>query len=62
MDMDMSIAALSIGLNQGKVQQQFGVSVLKMQMNTVEQGIETILPQAAGSLDPNLGQHLDVSA
>ncbi len=62
MDMDMSIAALSIGLNQGEVRQQFGVSVLKMQMNTVEQGIETILPQSSGSLDPGLGQHLDVSA
>jgi len=62
MDMDMSIAALSVGLNQNKVQQQFGVSVLKMQMDTVEQGIETILPSSSGSLDPNVGQYLDVSA
>ena len=42
MDMDMSIAALSIGLNQGKVQQQFGVSVLKMQMDTGQAFIRAI--------------------
>jgi hypothetical protein len=62
MDMDMSIAALSIGLNQNEVQQQLGVSVLKMQMNAAEQGVEAILPQVSGNLDPDIGQCLDVSA
>ena len=59
--MDMAIAALSVDMNMAKTQQEFGVSVLKMAMSadtsTVEEALELV-----GSLDPNLGNNLDVTA
>ena len=62
MDMDMSIAALSVGLSQSRTQQDLGVSVLKMQLDATEQGVETMLSDMTGSLDPNLGTYADVTA
>lgn len=59
--MDMAIAALSVDMNMAKAQQELGVSVLKMAMSadtsTVEEALELV-----GSLDPNLGNNLDVTA
>lgn len=60
---NMSIAAASVGMNQGQVMQQFGVGVLKMAMNSEVQGTEALLeslPQE--SLDPNLGKSVDIQA
>ncbi len=62
MDMDMSIAALSVGMHQGQAQRDMGVSVLKMALQDVSQGVTDILPQASGSLDQNLGTNLDILA
>jgi hypothetical protein len=62
MDMDMSIAALSVGLSQNRSNEMLGVSVLKLDMDTAGQGAEAMLSAMTGSLDPNLGTHVDVTA
>jgi hypothetical protein len=57
----MDIGALSIVMNQSKVQQSAGIAVMKMAMNT---GKETATQMAEmmknAAVDPNLGKNLDV--
>ena len=59
--MDMSIAALSVDLNLMKTQQEWGVSVLKMAMAAEQSGVEEAL-EVVESLDPAIGQNIDVTA
>ena len=59
--MDMAIAALSVDMNTAKVQQELGISVLKMAMATDNSAVEEAL-KVVESLDPNLGVNLDVTA
>jgi hypothetical protein len=57
----MDIGALSIVMNQSKVQQSAGIAVMKMAMNTGKETanqVTEMLKNAA--VDPNRGQHLDV--
>ena len=63
----MDIAALSVMMNQGQVQQQAGVSVMKMAMNVAStQGemMTALLGETAKSLEmsvqPHLGGSVDV--
>ena len=58
----MSIAAMSVGMHQSRVQQDFGAAVLKLAMDSSEQGLETMLSSMTESLDPNLGTMVDVLA
>lgn len=58
--MDMSIAALSVDMHLAKTQQDFGVSVLKMAMEADASMLEETL-ESVGSLDPALGNNIDVS-
>ena len=63
MDMDMSIAAMSVGMHQMQAMQQMDVSVLKMAMDTAETGTEELLEDlTAMSLDPSLGSTVDIMA
>ncbi|MCR5558773.1 YjfB family protein [Schwartzia sp. (in: firmicutes)] len=62
MDLDMSIAAVSVGMHQAQVQQSLGVAVLKEAMESSEQGVEAMLSDITESLDPNLGTMIDVFA
>lgn len=57
----MDIAALSIVMNQSKVQQETGIAVMKMAMDAgketaaqVTEMIETV------AVDPNRGRHIDI--
>mgnify|MGYP002859709716 CR=1 FL=1 len=59
--MDMAIAALSVDMNAAKVQQELGISVLKMAMEAENSGVEEAL-EIVESLDPALGQNLDITA
>ena len=59
--MDMAIAALSVDMNMAKTQQELGIKVLKMAMESDTAAVEEAL-QAIESLDPNLGNNLDVTA
>ena len=63
----MDIAALSVMMSQGQVQQQAGVSVMKMAMNTASTQsdmITSLLGETAKSLEmsvqPHLGGSVDV--
>jgi hypothetical protein len=65
----MDIAALSVLMNQGKVQQQAGVSVMKLAMNAAQtQGdqLASIAGETAKALEmsvqPHLGAAIDVRA
>lgn len=57
----MRIAALSVDMNLAKTQQELGISVLKMAMEAESSGVEEAL-EVVESLDPALGQNLDVTA
>ena len=59
--MDMRIAALSVDMNLAKTQQELGISVLKMAMEAETSGVEEAL-EVVESLDPALGQNIDVTA
>ncbi|KUO71290.1 MAG: hypothetical protein APF81_24905 [Desulfosporosinus sp. BRH_c37] len=65
----MDIAALSMVLNQNKVQEQAGLSVLKMAMGVATNQGDTIALLASettkameSSVQPNLGAMLDIQA
>ncbi len=57
--MDMSIAAMSVSMNEAKVQQDFSVGVMKMAMDTEMAAMNEIME---GLVDPNLGQNIDIMA
>ena len=59
--MDMAIAALSVDLNAAKTQQELSMSVLKMAMSTDTSAVEEAL-ELVESLDPAIGNNLDVTA
>ena len=59
--MDMAIAALSVDLNMAKTQQELSMSVLKMAMSTDTSAVEEAL-ELVESLDPAIGNNLDVTA
>ena len=57
--MDMSIAAMSVDLHQAKLWQDVGIAMLDKAIETDSQMIEEALE--IGSLDPNLGNNIDIS-
>lgn len=59
--MDMSIAALSVDMSLAKTQQEFGVAVMKMAMEADTSILEETL-ETVGSLDPALGNNIDIMA
>ncbi|MBQ7454390.1 MAG: YjfB family protein [Selenomonadaceae bacterium] len=59
--MDMSIAAMSVDLSLAKTQQELGVSVLKMAMAANASAVEEVL-ETVESLDPALGNNIDITA
>jgi len=59
--MDMSIAAMSVDMHMARAQQDFGVAVLKMAMEADTSMLEETL-EAVESLDPALGNNIDISA
>lgn len=59
--MDMSIAALSVDMHLAQTQQDFGVAVMKMAMNDTTEQAEEVLEEI-GSIEPNLGNNIDIIA
>ena len=55
--MDMSIAAMSVDLSQARFSQQFGISFMKMAMDTTEEAVGEMLE----SLDPAVGNNIDIA-
>ena len=59
----MDIAALSVAMSQVTSTEAASMSVMKMAMNTgVENATQMTDMMKNISLEPNLGQHIDVSA
>ena len=59
---DMGIAALSVGMSQARTQQQLGVSVLEMAMDASAEMVDNLMEEMAASLDPSVGQSVDILA
>ena len=59
--MDMTIAAMSVDLSMARTQEELGISVLKMAMAADTSFVEEAL-EAVESLDPALGNNIDIMA
>ncbi len=62
MDMNMSIAALSVDMAQAQTQQTLGISVLTEAIHVSDDAMAELLDSIPTNLDPNLGASVDVSA
>lgn len=59
----MDIAALSMVMSQSKAQTAAGIAIAKMAMDTnKETGTQMTEMMKNSAVDPNLGNHIDVSA
>lgn len=61
MDLTMDIAQMSVGLHQMQTQQSLGIAVAKLAMNSGSEALE-LIEESTASLDPILGNSIDVSA
>lgn len=61
MDLTMDIAQMSVGLHQMQTQQSLGIAVAKLAMNSGNEALE-LIEESTASLDPSLGNSIDVSA
>ena len=58
----MDIAQLSMVMSQARVQQSAGIAVMKMAMDTGKENATQMTEMIKNSaVDPNLGNHLDIS-
>lgn len=58
----MDIAELSIVMSQSRVQQSAGIQLAKMTMDTQKENANQMTEMISNyAVDPNLGNHLDVS-
>ena len=62
MDLDMSIAAASVGMAEARTQQQLGISVLKEAMEASSENVMELMEGITASLDPGLGTAVDIMA
>lgn len=59
----MDIAVLSMVMSQSKAQTAAGIAVMKMAMDTGKENATQMTEMMKNSaVDPNLGNHIDVSA
>ncbi|NFD56271.1 YjfB family protein [Clostridium botulinum] len=56
----MDIGGLSISLNQGKLAQAVSLSLMKITMNTSKENAVRMTEMIKESVDPNLGQNIDL--
>ncbi|MBU5483053.1 YjfB family protein [Clostridium sp. MSJ-11] len=56
----MDIAGLSIAMNGGKVKQQASLALMKMAMNKGKENAQAMTEMIEKSVNPNIGQNLDV--
>ena len=61
MDLTMSIAQMSVNMHQQQTQQSLGIAVAKMAMDSGTEALE-LIEESTASLDPSLGNSIDVSA
>ncbi|MCW6074338.1 putative motility protein [Clostridium sporogenes] len=56
----MDIGRMSISLNQGKLAQAVSLSLMKMTMNTAKENAVQMTEMIKESVNPNLGQNIDL--
>ena len=61
MDLTMDIAQMSVGMHQAQTAQSLGIAVAKMAMDSGKEALE-LIEDTAASLDPNLGNSVDIYA
>ena len=57
----MDVAQMSVGLHQAQASQQLGIAVAKLAMDSGKDALE-LIEESTASLDPSLGNSIDVSA
>ena len=57
----MDVAQMSVGLHQMQTQQSLGIAVAKMAMDSGKDALE-LIEETTASLDPNLGNSVDIYA
>ena len=61
MDLTMDVAQMSVGMHQMQTQQSLGIAVAKMAMDSGKDALD-LIEETTASLDPSLGNSIDVSA
>lgn len=61
MDLTMDIAQMSVGMHQAQASQQLGIAVAKLAMDSGKDALE-LIEETTASLDPNLGNSVDIYA
>ena len=61
MDLTMDIAQMSVGMHQAQASQQLGIAVAKLAMDSGKDALE-LIEKTTASLDPNLGNSVDIYA
>ena len=61
MDLTMDVAQMSVGMHQMQAQQSLGIALAKMAMDSGKDALE-LLEETTASLDPSLGNSVDVYA
>ncbi|WP_424452482.1 YjfB family protein [Paenibacillus pinisoli] len=59
---NLDIGALSIALSQSKLAQSVGIKMLSIAKGQAEQQGQQLAEMIGKSLDPNIGQNLDIRA
>ena len=57
----MDVAQMSVGLHQMQTQQSLGIAVAKLAMDSGKDALE-LIEETTASLDPNLGNSVDIYA
>lgn len=61
MDLTMDIAQMSVGMHQAQAQQRVGIAVAKLAMDSGKEALD-LIEETTASLDPNLGNSVDMYA
>ncbi|EKX97366.1 YjfB family protein [Selenomonas sp. oral taxon 138] len=61
MDLTMDIAQMSVGMHQAQAQQSVGIAVAKLAMDSGKEALD-LIEETTASLDPNLGNSVDMYA
>ncbi|NLB78864.1 MAG: putative motility protein [Clostridiaceae bacterium] len=56
----MDVAAMSVVMKQGQLMRQVGIAVMKKAMDSAEMSTENLLKVLEQSVNPNLGQNIDI--
>ena len=57
----MDVAQMSVSMHQAQASQQLGIAVAKLAMDSGKDALE-LIEETTASLDPSLGNSIDVSA